>query len=108
MNAPVVQPDAAAHHALTRSRAVRWSIGTGASPSSAIWATSAIFGPMAAVTGPDLENQEQHLAIARAGLSDAAYEAALARGGSMSDEDAIEYVIGELDRVLAEQHGLAG
>ena len=67
-----------------------------------------LFGPMAAVTGPDLENQEQHLAIARAGLSDAAYEAALARGGSMSDEDAIEYVIGELDRVLAEQQGVAG
>ena len=36
MNAPVVQPDAAAHHALNRSRAVRWSIGIGIAAMTAI------------------------------------------------------------------------
>ncbi len=36
MKAPVVQADAAAHHALNRSRAVRWSIGIGIAAMTAI------------------------------------------------------------------------
>jgi hypothetical protein len=61
------------------------------------------FGPLEAVTGREQERREQYLAIARAALSDAAYEAALARGGSMSDEEALDFVLGELDRLLAQQ-----
>ena len=36
MKALVVQADAAAHHALNRSRAVRWSIGIGIAAMTAI------------------------------------------------------------------------
>ena len=60
------------------------------------------FGPLSLVSGLELERNEQHLLIARAALGDAAYEAALAHGASLSDEDALEYALRELDRVLAD------
>ena len=60
------------------------------------------FGPLSLVSGLELERNEQHLLIARAVLGDAPYNAAVARGASMSDEEALEYALRELDRVLAD------
>jgi hypothetical protein len=60
------------------------------------------FGPGGFLSGSDLERREQHLSVARARLSDADYDAAIARGGSMSHDEVFEYALNKLDQVLTD------
>ena len=69
---------------------------------------SEVFGPAASVTGFDLDEHQRCLDIARETLGDTRYNAAVARGASLSDEEALDRLVDELDRVLPEQRDLAG
>ncbi len=69
---------------------------------------SEVFGPAASVTGFDLDEHQRCLDIARETLGDTRYNAVVARGASLSDEEALDRLVDELDRVLPEQRDLAG
>jgi tetratricopeptide (TPR) repeat protein len=59
-----------------------------------------VFGPAIVIGSPESrERRERCVALARDALGSAAYEAALARGAAMSDEEALAYTLTELDRV---------
>ena len=58
-----------------------------------------VFGPLGGLSGPELERHERYVAMARDALGNQAFEAALARGAAMNDDEALAYALRELERV---------
>jgi predicted ATPase/class 3 adenylate cyclase len=59
------------------------------------------FGPRRGVSGPAQARLDAAVAELRTALGDEAFEAAVARGAAMSDEEALTYLLAELQRVRA-------